>query len=56
MQQGFDSDVLDVAADEFAIFNVIVHIVVHILRGFTIVNQAITDLVEELHSGNLDAV
>lgn len=56
VEQCLDSDVLDVGANEAAVLNMIVHVFVDVLRCVAVMDQAITEFVQELEGRNFNAV
>ena len=56
VKQSLDRDVLNVAPNELAVLDVIVHIVVNVLRCVAVVDQTVADFVEEFYGRDFNTV
>lgn len=56
MQECLNCDVLDVGANKLFVFNMIMHVIIDVLSGVTVMNQTVAELVQEFDSCNLNTV
>ena len=56
IKQCLHGNLFEVGSNEAVVFNMVVHVLVHYLRCITVVNETITEFVQELEGWDFDTV